>query len=195
MQGKGWAAIGADSRATDNGRIYSLARGTRKVFRNREYLFGIAGDVRAINILQHVFIPPSAKNKTGRALDQLITKEFIPALRICFEEQGYFDHVETEDSNSAAANTDSTIVVLVNGTIFQIDGNYAWSRESSGFYTEGTGSEYAIGALHALLSSKDEIDPETAKAVVRQVLVIAAKLDGGTAGPFIIAAQLAPEAT
>jgi hypothetical protein len=64
VQGDGWAVVGADSRISDEGRIYSMAKGCGKIVRNADYLFGAAGDLRAINILEHVFNPPP-KVKSG----------------------------------------------------------------------------------------------------------------------------------
>jgi hypothetical protein len=53
-----------------------------KVFKNGNYIIAVAGDVRAINILAHVFKPPVCTATTlGLKLDKFITAVFIPELK------------------------------------------------------------------------------------------------------------------
>ena len=96
IQGDGFSVICADSRISDSysdgliSQIGTLREGSGKVAVNGKYLLATAGDLRAINILQHVFQPPTpTPNTKGKKLDQFITSKFIPALRECFDSQGY----------------------------------------------------------------------------------------------------------
>ena len=86
VQGDGFAVICSDSRVSTFGdnfsQIGTLREGSSKVSQNGKYLIGAAGDVRAINILQHVFQPPAPPiNANKKTLDQFFTAKFIPALR------------------------------------------------------------------------------------------------------------------
>lgn len=183
VQGDGWAVIGADSRVSDDHRAYTMHKTYGKISRTRGYLLGAAGDLRAINILQDVFTPPDAAQLSGRKLDSFITSEFIPALRRCFEEQGYAAQDEKEK-----AQQDSVVMVLVNGSVYEISEDYAWSKDVSGMYSMGSGSSYALGALQVLLPAPG-FTLDEAKDAVKQALTISAKLDLYTAPPFTVLTQ------
>jgi hypothetical protein len=58
IQGEGWAVIGYDSRVTEDNRIFVLPKDSGKVVKNGHYIFGAAGDMRAVNLLAHTFKPP-----------------------------------------------------------------------------------------------------------------------------------------
>jgi ATP-dependent protease HslVU (ClpYQ) peptidase subunit len=192
VQGPGWAVVGSDSRITDEGRIYTMSKGYGKIVANDEYLFGAAGDMRAINILEHTFTPPDASGLYGRELDAFITNDFVPALRKCFEDHGYADRTLGPETKEAASQG-SMILVVVNGTIYELGEDYAWVKDATGLYGMGTGGDYAIGALYAYLPAKGKLTVDTAKEIVKESLAIGAKLDSGSGGPFTVLAQLKDE--
>lgn len=188
LQGSDYAIICTDSRISsfdESGMAYqitTLGTGTSKVAQNGKYLLGAAGDVRAINILHHAFNPPTpAFSISGPKLDQFITQKFIPALRECFESTGYA--MPENDQSSHIAEHASTIVVVINGTIYIIDGDYSWTSDKTGIYAVGTGSSYALGALHALTGNKD-LTISKARSAVNKALAIASKFDPYTGSPF-----------
>lgn len=191
VQGDGWAVVGSDSRVTEeDGRVYVLPKGSSKVARNRAYLLGAAGDVRAINILQHAFRPPDAKSFVGSRLDKFITSDFVPALRACFNEQGYGSAAVTKDQSDTSG---SVVLAAINGSVYVIGEDYAWVKDSSGIYGLGSGSYYALGVLYALLpEGAAATDLDKAKAAVRTALGVAARLDAGTSAPFIVQVQSRP---
>ena len=187
VQGDKFAVVGTDSRVSsldDNGfplQTTTLASGTSKVAQNGKYLLGASGDVRGINLLHHVFVPPSPPNTKGKKLDQFVTRAFIPALRQCFEEHGF--------SQSSSSNTNqqaeypSTVLMVVHGVIYVIEGDYSWVPDTSGMYAIGTGSCYALGALHAMPTTKN-LTPQTAKRNIVKALQIASRFDPFTGSPF-----------
>lgn len=188
IQGSGWSVLGTDSKITsfdDSGLAFQttiLPAGSSKIAQNGRYLLGAAGDVRAINLLQHVFRPPSAdKNLVGRKLDQFVTSKFIPALRSLFEEHGYAS--PDNDRKHHIAEHDSTIVLAVNATIYIIDSDYSWSNDQTGFYALGTGASYAMGAIHALTAKRQIHSAAQAKTIATKALQIAGRLDPHTGGP------------
>lgn len=163
--------------------ISTLGNGQSKISLNKKYLLGAAGDVRAINILHHVFQPPAVPaNLRGKKLDQFITSKFVPALRACFDQQGY-SFPEDRNDKENRAEQGSSVVVVVNATIYVIENDYSWTSEAGGLYAVGTGSSYALGALHALTSGKKQ-SPTQAKRTVLKALQIAAKYDPHTGPPF-----------
>jgi ATP-dependent protease HslVU (ClpYQ) peptidase subunit len=189
-QGEDYAVVGVDSRISsmDEGgfasQIMTLASGSSKVALNGKYLLGAAGDVRAINILHHAFTPPiPTVGMKGKKLDQFMTIKFIPALRECFEKQGY---ASPERENSVhIAEHDSIILVVVNANIYVVDGDYSWASDASGIYALGTGSAYALGAMHSMLGKdRKSLTPLQAKRYVTKALNIAGKFDPYTGPPF-----------
>jgi ATP-dependent protease HslVU (ClpYQ) peptidase subunit len=188
IQGDSYSVVGTDSRVSsfdESGMAYqitTLGTGTAKVAVNGRYLLGAAGDVRAINILHHAFTPPNPSFKTtGPNLDQFITQKFIPALRECFESTGYAtpDH----DEKNHMAEHSSTILVVINGMIYIIDGDYSWTSDRTGVYAIGTGSSYALGALQAITDGK-QLTVQKAKTAINKALSITSKFDPYTGAPF-----------
>lgn len=192
VQGKGWAVVGFDSRIStdDTNRVSTLGRGVEKVAKNGDYLIGAAGDVRAINILSYSFNPPKPDDNIGLKLDRFMTTRFIPALRKCFEDQGYA--VKSADSEEGTAIHGSTILVVVNGVIYEIDSDYAWARDTYGLYGAGSGGDYALGALHGLFGKNSPSGVEETKIEVRKALEVGAKLDAASGAPFHILFQAGP---
>jgi ATP-dependent protease HslVU (ClpYQ) peptidase subunit len=188
VQGDGFSVVCTDSRISsfdDSGMAYqitTLGNGSSKLATNGKYILGAAGDVRAINILHHAFTPPPPPNNAqGKKLDQFITRQFIPALRACFEEQGYAK--PERDSSDHAAEQGSTIIVVVHGTIYIIEGDYSWTSDTSGIYAIGTGASYALGALQALVSNK-KLTVQQAKIAINKALTISSRFDPYTGSPF-----------
>jgi ATP-dependent protease HslVU (ClpYQ) peptidase subunit len=189
LQGDNFAVVYVDSRisSSDSGgyisQISTLKEGCGKVAVNGKYLLGAAGDVRAINILHHVFQPPTPPpNMRGKRLDQFFTAKFIPALRECFEQQGYAIPDIKEDKEHMAEQA-STILVVIHGIIYVVDGDYSWTSDSSGMYALGSGSSYALGALQALVTNRKLTIPQ-AKKLALKALSTAAKFDPYTGSPF-----------
>lgn len=189
VQGQSWAVVGFDSRVTEeNGRSYTLGRGSSKVVKNGQYYLGAAGDVRAINILAYSFNPPKAGDIVGIRLDRFITSKFVPALRSCFEEHGYASRESREQAQHG-----SVVLVIVNGQIYEIDEDYAWVRDTTGIYSFGSGGDYALGAMYAMIADSTAAPSiDTTKKVIRESLQIAAKLDIGSGAPFHIICQSSP---
>lgn len=188
VQGDGFAVVCVDSRISyiDEGgfssQITTLAQGSGKMAMNGKYLLGAAGDVRAINILHHAFVPPPpTPGLKGKKLDQFMTVKFIPALRECFEKQGYA--APERDNSAHIAEHGSVIMAVVNNMIYVIDGDYSWTSDSNGIYAIGTGSPYALGALQILMGTKERT-PKSCKDAALKSLKVAATFDPYTGAPF-----------
>lgn len=181
VQGDGWAVIGVDSRVVeDSGRTYSLPSGQPKLVKRGPYMMSAAGDLRALNIIEHSFEPPAPGDRSGRKLDRFVSTSFVGELKDCFERIGY-----GKDNAHGAV-----VLVAVNGVLYEIGEDYSYMRDASGVYAAGSGGDYALGVLHALIEEPiDARDVSACRNAVKTALTIAAKLDNGTAGPFVIAIQ------
>lgn len=188
IQGDGYVVVAADTRISsldDSGNAYqisTLGSGTAKIALNGKYLLGAAGDMRAINLLHHAFQPPMpTAGMKGKRLDSFMTTKFIPALRSCFETNGYSS--SSNNNNSTLAEQDSSVIVVVNSTIYIIESDYSWTPEASGLYATGTGAPYALGALQVLAAGK-KLSPAQAKSALLKSLQVSAKFDPYTGSPF-----------
>jgi ATP-dependent protease HslVU (ClpYQ) peptidase subunit len=179
IQGDGWAVIGYDSRVTEDNRIFVLPKESGKVVKNGQYIFGAAGDMRAVNLLAHTFKPPApSATDYGVKLDKFISSKFVPALKSCFDEAQYGEKGEQ----------DSTVLVVVHGTIYEIGSGYDWCHDDSGVYAMGSGAQYALGAMLASLEGKKRTMP-AARSIVKAAVSISARLDPSTGEPVHVLAQ------
>lgn len=188
IQGDGFCVLGTDSRISsfdESGGVYqitTLAAGTSKIASNGKYLLGAAGDVRAINILHHAFVPPPPPaTYKGRKLDAFITKHFIPSLRECLELQGYA--TPDKDDKTHIAEQGSTIIAGIHGTIYVIESDYGWTSDNAGIYAIGTGAPYALGALQVLTNGR-KLSPTQARTAIAKALAVSAKFDPHSGTPF-----------
>lgn len=132
-----------------------------KVVRNGEFVFGTAGHLRAVQVLQYAKLPApphSHPNRHPDDTDRFVTKELVPAIKSAFDEASSDDALE-----------ESVVIASVSGRAYQIYGDGAWVRNARGFYSVGSGSEYALGALEA-------------GAKIKKAVEIASIYDSGTNG-------------
>jgi ATP-dependent protease HslVU (ClpYQ) peptidase subunit len=179
IQGEGWAVVGYDSRVTEDNRIFVLPKDAGKVVKNGQYIFGAAGDMRAVNLLAHIFKPPApASTDIGVKLDKFISSKFIPALKQCFDDAQYGEKGEQ----------DSSVLVIVHGRIYEIGNAYDWCLDESGIYAVGSGAEYALGSMHTSLEGKKRTI-STARSSVKSAVILAARLDPSTGEPVYVLSQ------
>jgi len=109
-------------------------------------------------------------------LDKFIAQELIPTMREALKSE---DYVLDKDSNF-------TFLLAVKGVIYTIDQQLVWTRDKRGLYGEGTGGDYALGAMNAWQYPESI---EAAKEVVRKSIGIAAQYDANTREPISILVQ------
>ena len=158
-----------DSRIVGDSKIYSHPDMV-KVVTNGNYLVGVAGDVRALQVVLHTWKPPAflAKDKTN--IFQFMVNKVAPSLKQLLTDAGLLD------SKSPDKDFEINIIVGLNGSLFEIDSDFAVSRNSDGYYAIGTGGDFALGALYAGVTPEQAAD-------------IAATNDSKTAGPFTTETQ------
>jgi hypothetical protein len=178
IQGKGFSVIGFDSRISgDGGRLYVLPKDAPKVVKNGSYLLGAAGDLRAINLFTTISLPEPADKMSRVELDRFVANQIVPTIKSWFEENSYGKDGEQQ----------SELIVCVRGVVYELSGNYDCARDANGIYGIGSGSSYAVGALHAMVEKN--ITVEEAKDCMKEALRIAMKLDSGTGLPTYITVQ------
>ena len=159
-----------DSRVVGDSKIYSHPDMV-KVVTNGNYLVGVAGDVRALQVVLHTWKPPAFLVKDKTNIFQFMVNKVAPSLKQLLTDAGLLD------SKSPDKDFEINIIVGLNGSLFEIDSDFAVSRSDSGYYGIGTSSDLALGALYA-------------GATPEQAASIAALNDSKTAEPFIVETQL-----
>ena len=159
-----------DSRIVGDSKIYSHPDMV-KVVNNGNFIIGAAGDVRALQVILHTWKPPTLLIKDKDNLFQFMITKVVPSLKKQLTDYGLLETKSTDK------DFELYVLIAVNGSIFEIDSDFAISRNESGYYGIGTGGDYALGALYA-------------GATPEQAASIAALNDSKTAEPFITETQL-----
>jgi ATP-dependent protease HslVU (ClpYQ) peptidase subunit len=156
----------ADSRTTDSeGRIYSHSSIT-KLNKRGDFIIGGSGEASPCDIAQHLWIPPKLTARDRKDLQHFMIVKAMPSLRKCLSSNGYnFDERSNDGSRFQ-------MLIAVNGVIFDVDQDLVASRNEPGIYAVGSGSSYALGALHA-------------GADIMGAMEIAASLTVYTAPPYL----------
>lgn len=186
FQGNGFAVIGADSRATDEGgRTINLSNKKITWDDNKQYLFAITGASRGGNLIQQGWTPPDAPAFVDiDHLDRWVTQSFIPLLRDHFIDSGYDGKWEGE-----GAWQDSAFIFAVNGIIYPIYQDYSWDRDARGIYYNGSGGDIALGAMTALGIDKCKDDPQKAKQIIKKALELSCEWNAYCTTPIIVEIQ------
>jgi len=138
IQGKGWAVIAADSMTTYDDKPY-FSKSFEKVTRKGDYVFAFAGDAIAGNIANFIWTPPKFIKTVST--DVFIQTKVLPSLRDVLKDNGY----EPDTTKNPDAGFDA--LICINGTIYEIDQDFLWSRDDRGLYAVGSGGSLALGAL------------------------------------------------
>lgn len=172
VQGDGFAVLGYDSLVTDDDRRYILPKSMPKVIKRDRSLFGVAGDLRALNLVSTGYLPIPSRSLGGRKLDNWVGRTFIPALRFLFDRSGY----EKDGQHG------STLLIALNCVIFEIGTNYEYLRDDRGIYAIGSGGNTAMGSLAG--SSPDiRKDISVARAAAKLAVEVSTKFDMGSGLP------------
>lgn len=162
------ALLVADSRVTDDGgRIYSHPQ-MQKITNKNGYLIAGAGEVAPCDIANHLWIPPKPSSKDKEDLYHFMITKVMPSLRKCLTDNGYnFDEPHDRSKDGLRFQ----LLLAVGGEIFDISDDLSVCISGDGLYGIGSGSSFALGALHA-------------GAKPLKAMEIASKLSAFTAAPF-----------
>jgi hypothetical protein len=116
-----------------------------------ELLIGVSGSFRLMQLLQfHLKLP-------GRKRDQdpyeYIVREFIPAVRETTASGGF-----RKDKAGQESMDETCFLVAIGGRVFQVWSDFQVDEREEPFNATGSGSFYALGAMHVL--SEQELLPE-----------------------------------
>jgi ATP-dependent protease HslVU (ClpYQ) peptidase subunit len=170
--------IAGDTSGTDtNGDKESYKNS--KVFAKRDtknnlMLFGVAGEYRYLNIIEHRFKPPPIQKHHEDNLQRFLATDFIDALRGTLRESGAM--LETQKRRREEAPGD--LIIGINGEIFVVDYQFQVLAPYNPFTAVGSGRDAALGSLG---STKGLMEPE--KRVIT-ALEQAQAFDSSVSDPF-----------
>lgn len=175
VQYKDKCIIAADNQVTaDGGRRYNHPD-MKKIAKRGAFLIAGSGEVQPCDVVQHMWNPPKVTLKDSEDIYHFMITKAMTSLRKCLTDNGY-DFNEGK-GDGKAEETRFNFIMAVGGELFDIADDLSVIRSGDGIYGVGSGSAYAIGALHA-------------GAKPQQAIEIAAKLDVNTSGPIQIVEQL-----
>lgn len=163
---KGDVEFASDTQFTDGRR--KSPNSIEKVFRRGPVVFAACGTVRALNVLRFMDVPDCPKSLRGDDVDEWVVTKLVP------EMQKALTDAKALVEHDGEVNSNSGFLIAVNGRAYEISSDFAVTREASGVYADGSGSSYALGAIHAGADLKSAVE-------------IAAKLDPYTGGRVTVA--------
>lgn len=137
------ASIYVDSRVTDdNGLIYSHPE-MMKFAERGAFIIAGSGETLPCDIAQKVWNPPRLTAKDKADIYTFVITKAMPSLRECLKANGFnFD----EDTNPKDGER-FHFIIACNGELFDVDQELSVCRSELGFYSAGSGSQLALGAL------------------------------------------------
>lgn len=156
-----------------DGRIYHHPK-MEKVSARGEFLIAGSGEVGPCDIAQHLWVPPKPTAKDRQDIYHFMIAKAMPSLRKCLTDNGHDFSEGKGDGKETGSRFNFLIAVC--GEVFDVAEDCSIIMSDDGIYGVGSGSSYAIGALHA-------------GAKPLKALQIAAKLDANTSGPFLTKEQ------
>ena len=154
VQYKDKCVIAADNQVTgDGGRRYNHPD-MKKIAQRGAFLIAGSGEVQPCDVVQHMWNPPKLTPKDSSDI---------------------YDFNEGQGEGKADESR-FNFLIAVGGELFDIADDLSVCRSGDGIYGVGSGSPYAIGALHAGKTPQKAVE-------------IAARVDVNTSGPVQVVEQ------
>ncbi len=163
--------MGGDSAASNSSTITCIK--THKVFINQGFLFGCCGSARMAQSLMFGWNPP--KRHADLDIYEYMVTEFIDSVRDRLKKSG----VTKIDNN--VEKTSGCFLVATPGVLYTIYGDFQVGEAIADYAATGCGEEYAKGAIHALMASKKDLEPEQ---ILEAALQAATEHSPFVAAPF-----------
>lgn len=132
--------FGGDGRVAVGGEVHSLKH--PKVWEKFGMLWGVAGNLRVMNIIQHHITIPKREYDSSLSAEKFANKVVLRELRETFRELEFMKY------DGGAEYINSRILFTVDGHIFFLDTDMSVTEFSSDYCSIGTGAPYALGSLY-----------------------------------------------
>lgn len=171
IEGKNTVWLGGDSAATAGDGSQTLIA-DKKVFVNGDIAFGICGSPKIIDPLMYTKF---AKQKRGEDNREYVATVLVPMIKHAFKEAGC-----TVEHPEAGEVFHGEILFGVGGKLYRMQSNFQLITDSQGYASVGSGSDIALGSLHA--TKKDS----NARRRILTALEASALGNAGVRPPFAI---------
>jgi ATP-dependent HslUV protease, peptidase subunit HslV len=166
--------MGCDSRLSGGTNfVYNTNRS--KLFKVKDFIIGIAGNVRYLNIIENNLYP--RHHDYDLISMKYMCNEFTEDVRKCLEDNKYSK--ELDKISSVPDN--NTMLIGYRNKLYGMTGDYA-IVEYPDFYAIGSGSDFALGSLHTTAFFVD-LSPTQR---ITKALESACKFDSACSEPFFI---------
>ena len=170
MTQAGKVYMGADSAGVAGLEIRT--RADTKLFNKEGYLIGCTTSFRMIQLLRFGLSLP--KRHPEEDLYEFMCTKFIDSVRSTFKAGGF-------GKNESGNESGGCFLVGVSGRLFRVDSDFQVGEDMLNFAACGCGEYYALGALHATITSNAYAAPMTH---LEAALNTAAEFSAGVRGPF-----------
>ncbi len=161
--------MGGDSAMTNEEGDRTLR--SPKVFERRGLLFGVSGEMRVGQLLQHVHEVPVLAN--GHDLEQFVVRDLCGGLRTFLRDQAE-ELLPSQDDDELWQ-----LLVGVRGRVFRICSHLSVMESATGYDAIGSATPQALGSLASTEGRPPRERVETA-------LRAAERHHGGVAAPFTL---------
>lgn len=173
IEGKNTVWLGGDSAATAGDGSQTLIA-DKKVFvnANGEVIFGICGSPKLIDPLRYTVF---AKQKRGEDNREFVATVLVPMIKHALKESGCVtEHPEHGE------HFQGEVLFGVGGKLYRMQSNFQLITDSQGYASVGSGSDIAIGSLHATRRDSN------ARRRILTALEASALANAGVRPPFAI---------
>lgn len=132
--------MGGDSALTDSDTGSLSVLRDPKVFVRGTCLVGTASNMRILQLVGHVFVPPA--HDAGHDDVQHMVVGFVGELKALLEKNGCLKRDGDCDSHEAQH------LVGYRGSLYCVDSDFQAHRVACGFAAVGSGADIALGSLH-----------------------------------------------
>lgn len=171
IEHKGTVWVGSDTLATNGSEKLVLAD-AGKVFKiGEDILVGVAGDIRVRDVIRYDVTAPERTDAEDDDQRYLV-RCLIPELRLRLREAGAIW------SENGSEQAEFSILLGYRGHLYILDDDFSVLRGADGYYSVGSGCEYALGALTVVKGSPHQR--------ITRALEAACKFSPSCGGPFVI---------
>lgn len=146
LEHEGRVHLAGDSAADYGGTVVRLAE--PKVARRGEFALGFSGSGRVAGLVRNTFDPPPPPE--GADFIAYMAGEFADALYELVKARSAFE-VDKETQRNCLGGS---LLVGARGQIFVVDEHFGCSPVEGGYFAIGSGGDFALGVLYALVESR-----------------------------------------
>lgn len=140
IESKGKVYVGGDSAGTRaDGSQRSLA--DKKVFINDGILFGVCGLPKVMDALEHGLDVPKRSRKDN--VRKYINRQLMPAIIETL------DDAQCTEKHHGSSSFEGAFLMAFAGKLYTVETNFQVITTARGFNSVGSGSDIAMGSLHA----------------------------------------------